>query len=137
MTIGMNHGGQLALDHFFGAAGLALIQSLANANDGCDAGGQRGLGLVGHQGVGFTVILTALGMAHDHITASQILEHRGTDFAGVGTRRMRRYILRTEFEDSEVGVSGFQGMNLRQVRSRHTHDDFACRRHCKPLGQCR
>jgi hypothetical protein len=51
----VDHRGQLALDHGFGLAGLALGQRLADADDGRDALGQRSLGLLGHQQVAFGV----------------------------------------------------------------------------------
>ena len=125
VTVGMNHRCQLTLDHFFGMTGFAFGQCFADADDGRDACSQCSPGLVGHQRVTFSMVLAALGMAHYRIAAAQFPEHRRAHFPGVGTRSVRRNILRTHINSRQSRVLQFQGLNLRQVRRRHADGDLA------------
>jgi hypothetical protein len=54
---------------------------------------QRGLGLVGHHCIAFTMIGTALGVPDDHVAAAELGQHRHRHLAGVGALLVRRAVL--------------------------------------------
>ena len=62
--------GALAAQNIFGEAGFALFQNFADADDGSQAGFQRGLELQVDGVVGFAEILAALGVADDDVSAA-------------------------------------------------------------------
>src|SRR6185369_13869000 len=115
VAVGMDHRGHLPLDDVHRPAGFALGQRLADAHDRRDAGRQRGLGLVGHDGIGFAVVLAALRVADDRIAHAEFLEHGGRDFARVGALHMLRHVLRAEFQRRARA----QRIHLRRVRRGH------------------
>ena len=61
-----------------------------------DNDGQRTLSLGGHHGIGFAMVLAALGMAHQHIARAEVAQHGRRCLARVGTRFMLRDILRRQ-----------------------------------------
>ena len=65
-------------------AHLADIQCLTAAQDGGHTGVEHLAGLGANEGVGLTVVLAALGVAHDHVAAAELGEHLGGDLTGVG-----------------------------------------------------
>ncbi len=87
VAVDVDHGGQLALDDFFGLPGFALCQRFADADDGRDAVRQRGGGLGGHQLVGLAVVLAALRMADDGVAHAEVLQHGRRLLAGEGALR--------------------------------------------------
>ncbi len=82
------HAGQGALDlvgdQLHGHAQLTLLQALADADDGVQAGLQGGVDLLVDGEVGLVIVLTALGVADDDVLDARLLEHLGGDLAGVG-----------------------------------------------------
>ncbi|MOA07458.1 hypothetical protein D3C78_1271520 [compost metagenome] len=121
MSDRMHHGRQLALDHGLRLAGFALLQRLAHADDGRDARGQRGLRLGGDHGIGFAMVLAALGMPHQGVAHAEITQHARRSFAGIGAHRMLRHVLGRERDTAARG----QGLDLRQVRRGHGHGHAA------------
>ena len=83
------HVGQGALDligdELHGHAQLPLLQALAHADDGDEAGVDGGVDLLVHGEVGLVVILAALGVADDDILGPGLLDHLGGDLAGERT----------------------------------------------------
>ena len=99
-------------------------QRFADADDRRDAAGQRGLGLVGHQRVGFAVVLAPLRMADDGIAHAEFLQHGGRHLAGVGAlRRAPTHPARP----ARCGEPATQRLHLRQVRRGHADGDIAGR----------
>ena len=88
------HRVELGADHGLRGARLALAQRFADAHDRGQAGIQRRPGLARDEVVRFAMVGAALGVADDHVTATEILQHRGTDFAGEGAARLGRDVLR-------------------------------------------
>ncbi len=89
----VDHCGKLALDHGLGLTRFTFVQGFTHTHDGRDAGRQRALRLRRHQGIGLTVVLTALGVADDGVAATEILEHGHTHLAGVRALLMGRNVL--------------------------------------------
>ena len=93
MPVGVDHGGQLALDDLLGLAHFTLGQGLADADDRRDAAGERRLGLSATS-ASVRLVMAALGMAHDGVAHAELLEHGGGNFAGVGAVAWGRDVLR-------------------------------------------
>ena len=87
---------QLRLEHVLPLVGFALGQRLADADDGAQLGGERGLGLAVDRGVVLVEILAALGMADDDVADVKFAEHAGGNFAGVGAGGGLVQVLRAE-----------------------------------------
>ena len=120
----MDHRGQLALDHGFGVARIALSQGLAHAHDGRYSAGQQRLGLGGHQRITFAVVSTALRVPDQGIAAATFGKHGGRHLASKGTVFMRRDILR-----APADIAGGQGGgSFEQERERHAHGDVRRKR---------
>ena len=85
VTVFMDHSRQLALDHRFGLACIALRQRLTHTDNRGDATGQRLLGLEGHIHFAFAVVLAAFGVTHDAVTHAKVAQHGGRHLTGVGT----------------------------------------------------
>ena len=64
MAVGLITAANWRLTTASGLTRLALLQRFTHADDGRDARGQRTLSLGGHHGIGFAMVLAALGMAH-------------------------------------------------------------------------
>ena len=60
----------LAAENVFGQAGLALLQNFADADDGNQAGVERGQQLAIDRVVGLAEVLAALGVADDDVRAA-------------------------------------------------------------------
>ena len=71
-------------DPFGGDAGLPLLQALAHADDGDQAGLDGGVDLLVHGEVGLVVVAAALGVADDDVLGPRLLDHVGGNLAGVG-----------------------------------------------------
>ena len=89
-------GGELAHDHLFGLAGLALGQRLADAHDRGEPGGERGFSFRLHHRVALVMAGAAFAVAHDDMGAPKRLEHGGRDVAGVRAGLMGRTVLSAE-----------------------------------------
>ena len=72
----------LPIKHRFGLAGLALLQSLADAEDYVEIGGEGNPHLLVDERIGFAQLVPALAMAENDIFAAEIEEHRWADLAG-------------------------------------------------------
>jgi hypothetical protein len=78
-------GRELVDDDFHGLVGLALLESLANAEDDVDASVESGLGLVGDESVALLEDYAALAVADQSPGDVGVLELRGGDLAGEST----------------------------------------------------
>ena len=74
----------LELEDLVGEVGLALFEVLADADDGDEAMGERGLELEVDGGVGLVEVLAALGVADEDVGGADGGEHEGRGLAGVG-----------------------------------------------------
>ena len=75
------------------AAFRAHGKGFADAQDRGHIGPQSGVHLGVDERIVFRVILPALGMPGDDVTAAEFRQHRGGDLTGVGAARMGRDIL--------------------------------------------
>ena len=73
---------ELSADDSGGAAGLAFFQVLADANDGGQPGGERGLELAIHVGASFMQDVAPLAVAENDELAAAVQQHGGADLAG-------------------------------------------------------
>ena len=76
---------ELPVEHRFGLVGLTLVQSLADAEDHVEAGGQGNPYLLVDERIGFAQLVPALAVSEDHVLAAEIEEHRRADLAGERT----------------------------------------------------
>ena len=83
------HGVELPGDHLRRAPALALLERLADAQHGHEPLRLRRDELARNQRVGLAVERAALGMADEHVAATDVLQHRCGDFAGEGALRLR------------------------------------------------
>ncbi len=122
------HAGQSGLhligDELHGHAQLTLLQALAHADDGVQAGLQGGVDLLVDGEVGLVVVLTALRVADDDVLHAQLLEHLGGNLAGVGAVGLIVAVLSAD-GDAAVLEQTHSGGN---VHVGHAENDLA------PLG---
>ena len=71
----MKRAGALAAQHVLGQPGLALLQHLADADDGRETVLQRGLELAVHGVVGLVEVLPPLGVADDDVGDANRAQH--------------------------------------------------------------
>ena len=76
--------GGLELEDVGGEVGLALVEVLADADDGDEFVGECGLELEVDGGVGLVEVLAALGVADENVRGADGGELRGRGLAGVG-----------------------------------------------------
>src|SRR4029453_720631 len=112
----------LALDDLGGAAGLALLQDLADADDRLHAGPEHGPGLAVDQLVVLARVLAALGVADGHVLAAQLGQHRGRDLTGVGALGLGVAVLGAEGDRQLVPVD--QGADAAQGGERRADRDL-------------
>ena len=117
----MDHGGELTLDDFFGAAGVSLGEGFAHAHDGGDACGERALGLGGDGVIRLPVVLAALGVAHDGVARGEVAQHGGGDFSRVRPLFVGRDILRAQGHAAVAEQAG----DLGEVRRGHADGNVA------------
>src|SRR5436305_12256867 len=72
----------LLADYVLGLTAVALLESLADAYDHTQAGGDACLGFATDQMIVLQVVLSSLGMPDDHMRALGIAHHDGCNFAG-------------------------------------------------------
>ena len=77
--------GELKLEDVVGEALFTLLAVLADADDGDDSVGERGLELEVDGGIGLVEVLAALGVADEYVGGSDGVEHQGRGLSGVGT----------------------------------------------------
>src|SRR5208282_806669 len=100
-------GSELAAQHEFGVAGLALGEGLPDADDGSQTGGESGAKLAVHLVIGFAKDVAPLGMPDESEAAAQLGDHARGDFAGPGAFLLPVEVLRA---DGDVGAArGFDG----------------------------
>src|SRR5699024_8646474 len=87
------HGNQLA-----GDALLALLQSLAHAEDHGHAGIQSGTDTLLHGDIGFAEVLAALAVADDDDLHAHGGEHLSRDLAGVGAALLPVAVLSADLD---------------------------------------
>src|SRR3989440_4041922 len=75
---------ELAAEHLFGKASLAVLLRFSQANNGREAASQRHQGLLGDIVIRLTKKLAALGVADDDVAATGFGKHEGGNFAGEG-----------------------------------------------------
>ena len=99
------HAGQSGLDlkgdQLHGDAQLPLLQALAHADDGVQAGVDGGVDLFVDGQVGLVPVLAALRVADDDVLDAQILEHSGGHFAGVSAALLKVKVLGA---DGDAGI---------------------------------
>ena len=111
----LEHRFQLFFDDPLGVPGLALMQAFAHAQHRHQPGTLGRQELPGDQFIGLLLVLTALGMADQHVAAADVGQHFGGDIAGKGALHMHTDILRAENE-SRAGITADQVVEDRQRR---------------------
>ena len=71
----------LAAQDVFGQPGFALFQHFAHADDGREPALERKLQLAVDRVVSLVEVLTALGVAEDHVGDSDVVQHRDRNLA--------------------------------------------------------
>src|SRR5713226_3696545 len=75
---------ELAAEHLFGEAGVAIFLCFTYANNRSEAAGQGHQGFLGDIVIGLAKKLAALGVADDNVAAARFGKHGGGNFAGEG-----------------------------------------------------
>ena len=101
-----------------------ISRGFTDADDRDQPCPQRGGGLFGHQGAGFTMLGAALGMADDHIGCAEIGQHFCGDVAGESTFDSLVAVLRASFYSRAMGKIAYHGY---QRKRRAEHDIGAAR----------
>src|SRR5512139_2101213 len=114
------HGVELARHDGLGLAGVTLRQLLAHAEHGREAARLGHRELARHQRIVLAVDHAPLGMAHEHVAATHIHQHRGSHLAGEGTGALGADILRAQ----RHGAAGQLAAHLGQVDERRAHQAF-------------
>src|SRR5437868_2999886 len=103
-------GRHLAAQDPFCESGLALLKELANADDCVEAVGDGAAQLAVYAIVSFAEILASLGVADDHLPATNTREHAGGNFSGVCALFFPMHVLRADF-DASAGYGFERGRN--------------------------
>ena len=93
----------LHTDQLLGHALLALVEALADADDGLQAAGQSSLGALVDGLVGLGKVLAALAVADNDVLNAEVGQHVSADLAGEGTGLLKVDILGA---DVDVGALG-------------------------------
>src|SRR5699024_3438558 len=103
-------------------AGLALLERLADAEDGGQARCEGGLHLGAGDLLVLAVVLAALGVADGDVGRAQGLQHRARDLARVGAGLVGGEVLGTVGDRQLAGVDGH--LDGADVDERWQHDDL-------------
>ena len=109
----------LAMNHPFGLAGLALIKALPHAQDRDQAGA---LGRAGAQIdllVGFAIIFARLAVTHDRMADAVLDQHRRRDHAGVGAALLPVHVLTGNRHTGPLQVAAEGGNRCEGGRQHH------------------
>jgi hypothetical protein len=96
----------LAAKHVFGQPSFSFFKYFSDANDGREAGFERGFQFEIYDVIGFAEILAAFGMSNDYMGAADGEQHGRADFAGI-----RAFFFPVQVLRSDCDVRFFDGLD--------------------------